>query len=119
MFKTNFFNQGSEERREMKQFSQTRTSKIDFTAATHVCVLAAPEDVVVTYINDGLFVNFRRRLKTFFMINEQSHYARQCYKSTHQVEKEKRRHLKSYYYMIHPLSKAKFAFSLHCYMINV
>lgn len=73
----------------------------------HLCTLPPTEDVLVTYINEGCLVLLRRSIKSFFMINEKSSFTKSCFKSSTLIEREKRNHLKYYYHMIHPFSKAK------------
>lgn len=72
---------------------------------THTCTLPPKEDLVVTFITSGYFVTLRRFLKKYVTINENSKYARECFKSSKQVENEMKRHLKYYYIMIHPFSR--------------
>lgn len=73
----------------------------------HVCSLPIVEDVLVTYISDGRLVLLRRWLKSYFVIDEKHNYTKSCFKSTFLMRREKKYHLKYYYYMIHPFSKAK------------
>lgn len=83
----------------------------------HTCALPAREDMVVTYITTGCCVALRRKLKKYFMINESNAYTKECFTSTLQIEKEKKRHLRFYYYMIHPFSKAKYVFFTKIFQI--
>lgn len=81
--------------------------KLEEEKEKHVCSLPEQEDILVTFISEGWFVPLRRKIKQFFMIDENSKYTKICFKSSFLIDREKSYHLKHHYYMIHPFSKAK------------
>lgn len=83
----------------MFRVSENKTEK-------HFCTLPPKEDILVTFIHDGSLVLLRRKIKKIFMIQEDNIYVKSCFKSSFLIEREKRYHLKHYYYMVHPFSKA-------------
>ncbi|XP_030765042.1 potassium/sodium hyperpolarization-activated cyclic nucleotide-gated channel 1-like isoform X2 [Sitophilus oryzae] len=81
----------------------------------HKCELHGErDDVVTSFIDAGIFINTRRRLKRFMMISPSHPLTRFYIKSLCMFRREEQRHLIKYYYMIHPMSM--FAFIYRVYM---
>ncbi|XP_030755416.1 uncharacterized protein LOC115881859 [Sitophilus oryzae] len=81
----------------------------------HKCELQdEPDDVVKAFIDTGIFIKIRRRIKRLMMISQQHPLTRFYIKSLYMLRKEEQRHLIKYYYMIHPLSM--FAFGYRIFM---
>lgn len=73
----------------------------------HVCTLPPDDDIVVRYIDSGFLVETRRKLKRLLTVSETNPRAKNYLKSRHAIRQEKARHLKHYYYMLHPFSEAR------------
>ncbi|KAF7266819.1 hypothetical protein GWI33_019893 [Rhynchophorus ferrugineus] len=81
----------------------------------HHCELPdEPDDIVKTFIDTGIFVDARRKLKRFLMISPKHPLTRFYVKSLRMLKNEEKSHLIRHYNMIHPLSM--FAFIYRVYM---
>lgn len=83
----------------------------------HDCTLPQEEDLVTIYINEGLFVNFRRKFRQFMMVSQSNLETRTLFKSTAHIRLEEMRHLSHYYYMIHPFSNARLSWEMFMILV--
>ncbi|KAL1501721.1 hypothetical protein ABEB36_006999 [Hypothenemus hampei] len=80
----------------------------------HRCGLPGePWDILPKFVESGLFVELRRKLKRFVMINKKHPLTRAYASSLNRLKEEEKSHLVEHYYMIHPFS----FFSLYFNMI--
>ncbi|XP_030765039.1 potassium/sodium hyperpolarization-activated cyclic nucleotide-gated channel 1-like [Sitophilus oryzae] len=80
----------------------------------HKCELQdGRDDIVTSFIDAGIFINIRRRLKRFMMISPSHPLTRFYIKSLCMFRSEEQRHLIKYYYMIHPMSMFVFVYRIY------
>lgn len=70
----------------------------------HHCTLPHEEDIIVRYIESGWFVYCRRAIKSWLLASPNHPHCREALRSLAAVRQERARHLRHYYYMIHPFS---------------
>ncbi|XP_044759846.1 potassium/sodium hyperpolarization-activated cyclic nucleotide-gated channel 1-like [Coccinella septempunctata] len=74
----------------------------------HDCALPIAEDYLSMYLSEGYFVLMRRRLKQQFLISEKLTKTKLVFRSSLRIGMEKQRHLRHYYWTIHPFSNFRF-----------
>ncbi|KAF5299414.1 hypothetical protein FQA39_LY11560 [Lamprigera yunnana] len=77
------------------------------TEEHHKCRLPPSEDIIVQYIDNGLFVNTRRRFRRFLTVSDTNTRSKAFLRSLAAIREERARHLQNNYYMIHPFSDAR------------
>lgn len=73
----------------------------------HKCRLPTEDDLVSLYIDGGILVDFRRNFRKLHLVSPLRPDAKAIFKSTAHLRREEAKHLKKYYYMIHPFSEAR------------
>ncbi|KAL3272598.1 hypothetical protein HHI36_014068 [Cryptolaemus montrouzieri] len=74
----------------------------------HECSLSLAEDPLSVYLNDGPCVLLRRKFKQMFLISETLNKTKMVFRSSLRIGMEKQRHLRYFYWTIHPFSKFRF-----------
>ncbi|XP_019880531.1 potassium/sodium hyperpolarization-activated cyclic nucleotide-gated channel 2-like [Aethina tumida] len=74
----------------------------------HECQLTHETDYVNQFIEAGLFINLRRKIKGWLVVHENHPSTKKLFKSNCSQKQEKIRHLHNYYYMVHPFSMFNF-----------
>lgn len=70
----------------------------------HDCALPLAEEFLSMYLSDGYFVLLRRKFKQQFLISEKLTKTKLVFRSSLRIGMERQRHLRYYYYTIHPFS---------------
>lgn len=78
----------------------------------HKCLLPQEGDLVSLHIDEGSCVGFRRKWRQLFLVDPKNPQSKSILKSTALIRREEARHLRRYYYMIHPFSQAKATWEL-------
>lgn len=71
----------------------------------HHCELPPEEDIIVKYIDSGLFVFKRRIFRRWLIVDPLNYRSMAFLKSRAAIRYEQQRHLQYYYNTIHPFSK--------------
>ncbi|KAK9887930.1 hypothetical protein WA026_000230 [Henosepilachna vigintioctopunctata] len=74
----------------------------------HHCSLPIAENVLSMYLNDGVCVLMRRKFKQLFLICDKFSKTKLVFRSSQRIGLEKHRHLRYFYWTIHPYSKFRF-----------
>lgn len=90
-----------------KATKREEEGKLTRLKVKHVCKLPAQEDIIVRYIDSGIFVDFRRKIRQLMMVNPNHPCSKAFLRSMAAIRLEKARHLQHYYYIIHPFSSAR------------
>lgn len=80
------------------------STNMQYMETPHVCKLPPEEDIIVRYINEGIFIKLRRWFRMHMLASDSLTRSRLTLKSLVRIRSEQERQLRFHYYMIHPFS---------------